>query len=443
MNNFPVPSEAVEAGLLASVDQNLERWWALQEFTSDDFTSHRDIFLHMGQYFNEYRNLPSNSQLSARFDWQPPIGDFAYWMKEMKRFVMARKVTEVITEGYNRIHEPEEALGTMLQKLSLLRSMGSNHVEATDAGAMTRIGYFDVRTEQIYTAHRILGIPSGCQVINDSMIGWIPGSLVGAYARPGVGKTWWLMNEGVIAWMNNLRVLCIAPEMPANMLNLRIDVIAGNHLGYPLDYNQVLQGNPAVRERYHHVADLMSQSNRWWTYDSLNDRPISLGDISTLIRQHEPDIVLIDGISLLRSESRGQMWEKMFELCYGAKNLATIHELPIIVTHQAVNSRRGNRGETTTVGRGDDFHMPSLNDAAYGDSFVQACSDVITFCAEPTSPNVNWYSIRKHRERGWANPLPSRMGLAVDFVHGRIIDLSRLGYDPAAVGEEARRVLGL
>jgi hypothetical protein len=84
--------------------------------------------------------------------------------------------------------------------------------------------------------------------------------------------------------------------------------------------------------------------------------------------------------------------------------------------------------------------MPSLNDVAYGDSFVQACSDVITMCGEATSQYINWYSIRKQRERG-IEP-PARMALAIDFGAGRIYDLSPLGFDPDKVGAETKRLLG-
>jgi hypothetical protein len=87
--------------------------------------------------------------------------------------------------------------------------------------------------------------------------------------------------------------------------------------------------------------------------------------------------------------------------------------------------------------------MPSLNDVADGDSFARACSDVIAMCGDATSRNITWYSLRKYRERGWQQAMPQRMALAVDYRFGRIIDLSERGYNQEAIGQEARRVLGL
>ena len=35
-------------------------------------------FKFIGNYLTEYGSLPSGSQISTRFDWHPPVGDFVY-----------------------------------------------------------------------------------------------------------------------------------------------------------------------------------------------------------------------------------------------------------------------------------------------------------------------------------------------------------------------------
>lgn len=442
--SFPVPQESVEAGLLNAVNQNTERWLAVAQFSSDDFSAHRDIFRFFKTYLDEYGSLPSASQISTRFqDWSPPIGDFEYWYKEMQRYSMARKVLEVMQEGFGQVSEPQRALTTLIDKLSLIRSANTNHIQATDGSALERLERFDYRTEAIFSSNEVLGIRTGHKIIDDSQVGWVPGSLVGCFARPGVGKSWWLLWQGVNAWIQGFKILVISPEMPANMLNLRIDTLFGGALGVPINYNMLLIGDPAIRENYETIVHTISTSQRWWCYDSIDERSISVSDIGNLCRLHEPDLVLVDGVSLLRNDSRGQTWEQMKENCYGLKNLATIREIPIIMTHQAVNSARGRRSERGTIFRGDDDLMPSLNDVAFGDAFVQACSDVITMCGEPQSQYINWYSIRKYRDRGWQQELPTRMGLGVDFARGRIVDLSHLGHNIESVGAEVRRLFGV
>lgn len=441
-NKFPVNQGVVEEGLLNAVAGNMSNWLDVAKFEAEDWSSRRDIFSFIGQYLQQYGNLPSQSQINTRFDWHPPIGDFAYWLAEMKRYSLARKVLEAIQDGYNQITDPDKALDSMLNKLGIIRSQQTNHIQATDSSALERLEKFDYRTENMFKQNRMIGLRTGMSIIDKTMMGWTAGSMVGCYARPGVGKTWWLLWEGVQAWYDGATVLCISPEMPANLLNLRIDTLVGAALGHSIDYGQLIVGNPIIRPNYALVTSILNQSQRWWTYDSVNDRAPSISDISGLVRQHHPDVLLVDGVGLLRPEHRGQTWEQMREVCYGLKNLGTISEVPILVTHQAVNSAKGKRTEVQVMGRGDDFIMPSLNDAADGESFVRACSDIITMCAEPTSRYVNWYSLRKSRERGFGE-LPARLGLAWDVGHGNIIDLSHLGYNIEEVGKETRRLLGV
>lgn len=438
---FPVPQDAVEAGMLAAVRQDMKLWLTVRQFTTEDFVAHREVFLFMDQYLAQYGSLPSNDQIGTRFQWSPPIGDFPYWLAEMKRYSLARQVTQVMIDGQKRIATPDEALGFMLEKLATLRSLNTNHISAMDSRGGERLQKFDARTEYIFNGKNIIGTRTGHKLLDGSLMGWIPGSLIGAYARPGVGKTWWLLWQGAMNWYDGGTVLAITPEMPANWLDLRCDVVIGNMLGYQIDYAKLIVGDPSIRPNYEKVTQILNQSQRWWTYDSFQDRPIGISEIYALTKLHNPSIVLIDGASLIRPEGRGQTWEQMKTTIYGLKNFATIQEVPVIVTHQAVNVNRGSKKEYDDA-RGDDFHMPSLNDAAYGDSFVGACSDVITFAAEPTSKNVNWYRFAKHRERAFQQQLPSRMGLVVDFGTGRIFDVGNLGYDPLRVGEEARRLLG-
>lgn len=442
-DKFQLPTESIEAGLLISIAGDMNRWLEISTFTSEDFIAHRSVFQFVGQYLQQYGALPSNSLINSKFELHAPIGDYQYWISEFRRYALARRVLEALQEGYSKISDPNAALSLLLDKLSILRSQQTNHIQATDSSASERLERFDYRTENIFTSKQMLGLKTGMRIIDDTLIGWTPGSLVGIYARPGVGKTWWLLWQGIQAWLTGKTVLCIAPEMPANMLNLRIDVLLAKALGHPIDYGKLLTGDPSIRANYDLVTRVLAQSQRFWTYDSIDDRTVGLGDIAALIRQHSPDLLLIDGISLLKSDVRGQLWEQMKDLCYGAKNLGTIYEIPIIMTHQAVNSARGKRTEVTQIGRGDDFLMPSLNDAAYGDSFVAACSDVITMCGEPSSSNVIWYSLRKFRERGFQQELPARMALIKDFGRGIIHDASQYGYNMDAVGQEMRQVLGM
>lgn len=441
-DDFRMQQGSIEEGLLAAT-KTMEQWLEVSQFDVDDFTVRKDLFLFIRQYLQQYGTLPSSSQISTRFTWSPPIGDFAYWLDEMKRYTLARRILETMEKTRSIVGRPKEALSYALEALGNIRARETHHIQAYDQGAEERLAAFDLRREN-YLRKEISGIPTGMKVIDDTLVGWTPSSLIGCYARTSVGKTWWLCWQGAIAWMQGYRVLLISTEIATGEINVRIDNIIANMMNLGINYQGLRQGNPAVRDNYVKLIDTLKEHNRWWTYDSLNENKIGLGDITALIRQHLPDIVLVDGITLLNSSVRGESWEKMKDLAYGLKSIATINSVPVIVTHQSINLQKGHKfNEENVSGRGDTFIMPSLNDSAYGDSFVQACSDVITMVPDTLSPNVTWYAIKKHRDRGWDKPLPSRMAFITDFGRGLIHDLSILGHNPQAVGEETRRLLDL
>src|ERR1041385_5732332 len=124
-----MPQASVEAGLLSSINQSNERWLEVSSiFSSEDFVGNREIFRWFGTYLAQYGNLPTASQITVKFGWSPPIGDYGYWLGEMRRYALARKVLEAIQEGYGQITDPDKALSLLLEKLSLIRSQQNNHI---------------------------------------------------------------------------------------------------------------------------------------------------------------------------------------------------------------------------------------------------------------------------------------------------------------------------
>lgn len=442
---FTLPQDSLEQGLISAAIVNDNNWYVMRSrITSDDFATQRPIVQFIERYLSEYGNLPSSHVVASNFDWHPPLGDFAYWLTEMDRYVLARKVSAAMQQALLHIGKPQDALNSLMEELALIRTSTSKHIQAYDAGAQERFDNYLWRKDNLYLDHKLAGIRTGMSVYDRTGFGWLPGDLVGVYARPGVGKTWWLAWQGAMAWMDGHKVLVISGEMAASRLNMRFDTILGQMCGLPISHRRLREGDPMLEENYKKLIEIISSQNRWYTYDSnLEQGKLSLGDITSLIRQHQPDVVYIDNFHTIEVSGRLQEWEKVKKLIYDFKHLATVHDIPIIVTHHAVNSARGRRKEITGLtNRGDDFMMPSLNDAAYGDSFVGACSDVITMCGEETSTHINWYSIRKDRERGFEN-LSHRMAFAIDYDSGKLFDLGEFGFDVERVGEEARRLIGV
>lgn len=403
-------------------------------YSKDDFVSGAQIYSFVVDYKQKYRVLPTSSTLKSAFDdWNPPEGEYAYWLDIFRRYTIARKAEAAIYEALKQMAAaPEAAIPKLVTDLSSLRMAGSTHIVATDESIGQRLEKFKLRSEAFtQDPGLVLGIPTPFTVLNDTHQGWMPGELVGIFSRPTVGKTWTLLECGVVAWVAGFRVLLVSPEMPANQIALRIDTIQAAHLGIRFSHKLAYSGNPALLPSYEALAEKVGDSKRWWTVDSWEGREVGLTDVKTLTEMFNPDIILIDGISLLRPEiNRSGEWEHMKYNIYGLKHWATYKAIPIIVTHQSVNTRKGQRKDNDAAqGRGDDWIMPTLNDAAYGDAFVQGCATVIAMCSDRVHHDRRHYSVRKARERdiNYAQHPRDVIYWAVD--QGIIEDLSRFGGD--------------
>lgn len=444
----PPPQATVELGLLTALASE-EDLAALQRtgLRPADFIVLGPVYGFILDYRRDYGKLPTAAQVlrEAGDGWEPPGGEFRYWLDEMARYTLTRRAQVVIRDGLPGLErDPQGTVRSMVAELTSIGLGTAEHVQATDTAITERVERYAYRAVEYERTggQMVWGIRTGLHVIDSSHIGWQPGELIGLYARPSVGKTWFLLRLGVEAWRYaDNRVLLISPEMPAGQVALRVDTLIAGAMGLPMSHRKLYAGNPDVRAAYGTLADAVKRHERWWTVDSIDGRAIALSDIASLHRQFKPTLILVDGISLLRDEENAKAgWERMHNLCYGLKNLCTAYGVAAIINNQAVNTRRGRRGETdVALGRGDDWIMPSLNDAAYGDSFVQACSTVITMCPDPEEHRLRWYSVRKSRERDLA--WFSRLALAWDPDRGRITDLSYLGNDDARIKQEVARTV--
>jgi hypothetical protein len=410
------------------------------------FGVHFPVYALAKSYLTQYGTPAPLSVLKGQYEnWEATEGEFAYWFGEWltaRKVYATRKYMRDALESFEKGNaDPDGAINALINNLSNLGVLSVSELPTTDGTIEERYERFRRRAE-FYTRSnfKMWGIPTGIDVIDGSRQGWMPGELVGFYARPTVGKTWLLLREGVIAWLAGKRVLLISPEMPASQIAYRVDALIAGQMGIPFSHQAAIAGDPANDANYAALANAMKGNERWWTVSDIGGRDVSVSDIANLYARYKPDLILVDGVSLLRDDQRSNAeWEKMKHVCYDLKRFATTAEVAIIASHQASNSRRGARGNReASQGRGDDWVLPTLNDAAFGDAFVQAMSTVFTMAPDQDLENIRWYSIRKTRERNieWK----PRMAFGWDVDRGVIVDLGRHGDDVGAISGELRNL---
>ncbi len=441
MPSAKLPPSVLEAGLLGSLTTP-ERLTKMQLYgiVEGDFKVWPLVYVFIAEYHAKHGTMPLAALIKQSWpDWDPQVGEFEYWLEEFSVHATALRAESVIRDSLDAVGtDPESAIPKLIGDLASVTYAGSTHVVSTDASIGSRYDLF-LKRAAIYEAtggNYLHGISTGFDIIDGTRQGWMGGELVGFYARPTVGKTWMLVREAAVAWASGYRVLLISPEVSARTVALRIDVFLGHYKGIQLSHEAIFAGDPAYSNRYKELVAAVEDSQSWWTVDSLHGQPLKVSDIRALAQQLQPDIICIDGVMLMDDDKRGEGWQKMENICYGLKNLATALDIVIMMSHQAVNLSKGKR-HTGAQGRGDDFTMPSLNDASGGEGFVRACTTVFTMAPDQYQPHLRWYSIRKSRERNFKNWKP-RYAMLWDVDSGHIRDLSDHGEDLILISNELK-----
>lgn len=395
----------LEARLLASVP-TIGHFQRLEEMGVNEtsFQFYSPLYRYIGEIIREHNHLPRLLDLKATFNLPDHIQrkpeEFAWLLDEFLKLTIVQRVqdiVETVAETYGE--DPKELVPALIKELTKLQIADPRIASLTDESALKRLEQYEEKMSM--SGGFMIGCPTGLSYFdNDYRIGWLPGELVGIVGRLYTGKSWILMNFGVIAWIAGKRIVLLSPEMTKEEAEARFDVLVCGMKGIYVDINDFYRGFKPNEEQKKVLKDISASTN-WITLTSDEGHAFRLNQIPRIIRQYNPDILLVDGLELIASDSRGkQAWEQIHELSYGLKNIAQGTGISILVAHQA--NRQAH----------DINKAPNLHEIASGDAFGRACDRVITISrAREDKLRLNVQKFRKGKK--------SEKGFYFDFLPGQ------------------------
>ena len=398
-------SKELEARLLASVPsvghfQHLEELGVAEE----TFRHYGPMYRYIGEIIKQHNHLPRLLDLRATFNVpqyvQRKPEEYEWLLDEFLKLTTVQRIQDVMDDNVETYGEnPKELLPALIKDLTRLQLPSERSASLTDQTALRRLERYMGLAE---ISGFLLGVPTGIRYFDaEYRIGWIPGELVGIIGRLYIGKSWMLMYFGALAWMFGKRILFLSPEMPREEAEARFDALVCGLHDVPVDVTELFRGFKPTKAQQEVLSSIANKAN-WITVTSDEGRPFRMGELPRLVRQFNPDILLIDGLLLVDPDSRGQAaWEQVKNLSYGLKNLAVGSNIIIIVTHQA------NRQAHNTA------KPPGLHEIYMGDAFAQACDRVLVLSKPNNPPDTLRITIQKFRK---GKPLHS--GTDFEFLPG-------------------------
>jgi len=214
-----------------------------------------------------------------------------------------------------------------------------------------------------------MGIQTPFKSINVSGVGWMPGDLIAMFARPTVGKTWMCAEMAATAVLSGIKTLFVSTEMPTKSINMRLDVLMANKLGFNISHRALRHGEDIDIEAYSQFLKELDSKNLLICDHISGQSSISIESIAALVRKHNPEFIVLDGIYLVSTgQGKSAMWEQSHALFYAMKNLCLSQNVSMCVSTQA------NRDAA------DMFEPPHSASVAFGDALIRAADVALAMC---------------------------------------------------------------
>ena len=381
--------EFIESAIIANLDNkpNLKDF----KFSVKDFAKHGDAYNFIVKHFDQYGEFPSFDVLSDNFptlDKAAQSVNFDYAVKTFKDQVLTRKITTVVRGQADLVKDnPKQTISNIMVGLTDIEVAYDEDVQAYDTGELDRLDEYKKRAEKRKMGDGLMGVPTSFQTINSTGVGWMAGELVAMFARPTIGKTWMCVHSAAVAIKEGFRTLLISTEMPDYQMKMRLDVVLGKMMGYDLSHTALRRGDKIDEDKY---AKFLQEANSQslLVCDHISGQVgISTEAIASLIRKHQPEFVVIDGVYLVTSgDAKKAIWEQSHSLFYGLKNLATSMGLPIMVTTQATRDASNM------------FTPPRADQVAFGDALIRAADVAMAMCALESADDKRMVQFQKYRD---------------------------------------------
>ena len=215
------------------------------------------------------------------------------------------------------------------------------------------------------------GIPSSLHTINKKLNGWKPSDLIIVAARPGMGKTGYVLNEILEAGLNGIPTAFFSLEMSTKQIIGRLlSIISGIEISKINNYN-LANGEIAYLQK---CVDLLS-SLPIHIDDTSGISPIELKiKCSKLKRENNIQMVVVDYLQLMKVKDKkvNNREQEISEISQSLKNLAKDLNIPVIALSQLSRSVE-QRGSSK---------RPLLSDLRDSGSIEQD-ADVVMFIYRP------------------------------------------------------------
>ena len=146
---------------------------------------------------------------------------------------------------------------------------------------------------------KVWGAKTGFTKLDQATFGILPGELFVVAARPGCGKSMWLLSAAINMFKEGHNIAYVSIEMPRDQMWERA---VANYCGLPI--SKIKEGTLSQEEEevyYNQLQKFKQASNRFEIIDAPNVTvPTIAVELDSIIKDYQPDILFVDYLGIIK-----------------------------------------------------------------------------------------------------------------------------------------------
>lgn len=225
----------------------------------------------------------------------------------------------------------------------------------------------------------------GFRAFDEELGGVRPREIALLAGEPGTGKTFILCKKAADWARQGCRVGFVSCEMAEKVIQQRIEACLAHFDSHIFRRKAAPKDEAEIRRR---ITESLAECRRKGGdiyYFPKTER--SLESVKQRAKELNLDVLLVDGLYLMRSDSAQQkknpLWEQMKAVADGMVEMANDLSIPIFASTQYNREARGMDYDNNAIG--------------YSSAFAQNVDAIISLEREPVAPDIRYLCIRKNR----------------------------------------------
>jgi archaellum biogenesis ATPase FlaH len=263
-------------------------------------------------------------------------------------------------------------------------------------------------------------VPWGFNSFDNDLGGIRPGEVALLAGEAGTGKTFILCKKAADWVQQGFRVGIVSVEMSDTVIQQRVEACMAHFDPHLFRRRTAPRDLAEIKSRLREVQARAKANGGNIFYFPKGEK--SLESVAQRAKDSKLDVLIIDGLYLMRSDEqpnkKAAMWEQMKSVSDGVSRIAQDLGLPILASTQFNRQAREM-----------DF---DINSIGYSHAFAQDADAVISLERDPVAPEVRFLSVRKNRN----GSVGARIQLNIDWKQMKFGVVDRSSSEAAFSGEK-------